>query len=711
MHDRGRNRDRELSDIEDSSQRIEPYQPHPKCIPTQVLSNRVLHFQEKWYSEFPWLHYDALKQGVLCFYCKKVYQEKPTPFAAKAEPAFINTGFKNWKKAIEKFKAHASSHTHCHAVSVTAQENHPVDAQLSSALAKQQADNRHCLEKIVSSIKYLARQGLALRGHEDENSNLYQLLKDKAEDDVLLDKWLQRSQKEYISPEIQNEILSKMSNSIVRGIADTIRNLPILQYAIIIDGTQDISGQEQESICLRYVDNDLIPHEDFIGLFGVSDTTGRSLADVAKDVLLRLNLPIHGLRGQTYDGAANMSGKHFGAQALIKQEQPLALYVHCGAHCTNLIAQKACLASSLIRDSLDWVHQLGVLFSQSGKFKAIHAAIAHAENTCYTKIKPLCPTRWTVRNKAITAVLSQYGSVLAALEEMASGASNTASTANGLLGQFRKGKTVLGLKLALPVIHELECLNISFQKRTATVAGMKAAVEVVRTSLMAKRNEASFQTLFEEAMAMVQSLGIKPITIPQSRPPPKCFTGGAEAHQPKSAKDHYRVEFFKVLDTVDAQFTERFGQDDLLTLQKLEETLLSGEVDAPVIDKYSELNRESLSVQLSMFRLNYSFSNSAEAAGIIRGLPVEVRGLFGQVETLVRLLLVVPVSSSEAERSFSALRRLKTWLRSTMTQNRLNHVSVCHIHQDKLDLLDKKSICKQFIALNDKRKKHFGFLA
>lgn len=61
------------------------------------------------------------------------------------------------------------------------------------------------------------------------------------------------------------------------------------------------------------------------------------------------------------------------------------------------------------------------------------------------------------------------------------------------------------------------------------------------------------------------------------------------------------MEFFKVLDTVDAQFTERFGQDDLLTLQKLEETLLSGEVDAPVIDKYSELNRESLSVQLSMF--------------------------------------------------------------------------------------------------------------
>ena len=60
---------------------------------------------------------------------------------------------------------------------------------------------------------------------------------------------------------------------------------------------------------------------------------------------------------------------------------------------------------------------------------------------------------------------------------------------------------------------------------------------------------------------------------------------------------------------MDAKLSEPFNQDDLLTLQKLEETLLSGEIDAAVIEKYPELNRESLSVQLSMFRLNYSFSN------------------------------------------------------------------------------------------------------
>lgn len=123
-------------------------------------------------------------------------------------------------------------------------------------------------------------------------------------------------------------------------------------------------------------------HEDFTGLYHVSETTGQGLARIAKDVLLRLN-SIYGLWGQTYDGADNISRKHSGAQALIKQEQPLALHVHC----TNLITQKACLASVLIRDSLDWAHQLGVLLSQSGKFKDIHAVIAQVENTSYTTIK------------------------------------------------------------------------------------------------------------------------------------------------------------------------------------------------------------------------------------------------------------------------------------------------------------------------------------
>ena len=71
--------------------------------------------------------------------------------------------------------------------------------------------------------------------------------------------------------------------------------------------------------------------------------------------------------------------------------------------------------------------------------------------------------------------------------------------------------------------------------------------------------------------------------------------------------------------------------------------------------------------------------------------------MFPQVENLLRLLLVSPASSCEAERSFSALRRIKTWLRSTMTQTRLNNVMVCHVQREILLKLSPEVIADQFV--------------
>ena len=78
---------------------------------------------------------------------------------------------------------------------------------------------------------------------------------------------------------------------------------------------------------------------------------------------------------------------------------------------------------------------------------------------------------------------------------------------------------------------------------------------------------------------------------------------------------------------------------------------------------------------------------------------------------MLKLLLVSPASSAEAERSFSALRRLKTWLRSTMTETRLNAVAVCHVHQQKLDdnnVISIKELMQQFVTCSEMRKDMFG---
>ena len=86
----------------------------------------------------------------------------------------------------------------------------------------------------------------------------------------------------------------------------------------------------------------------------------------------------------------------------------------------------------------------------------------------------------------------------------------------------------------------------------------------------------------------------------------------------------------------------------------------------------------------------------------------EIRAQYPEICTLVRLLLVSPASSAEAERSFSALRRLKTWLRTTMTDTRLNYVTVSHIHRERLDALGITPLLRDFASRSELRRRIFG---
>ena len=55
-------------------------------------------------------------------------------------------------------------------------------------------------------MKYLARQGQAMQGDTDDESNFIQLLTLRGKDQPLLLKWLERKENRYPSHDIQNEI-------------------------------------------------------------------------------------------------------------------------------------------------------------------------------------------------------------------------------------------------------------------------------------------------------------------------------------------------------------------------------------------------------------------------------------------------------------------------------------------------------------------------
>ena len=68
----------------------------------------------------------------------------------------------------------------------------------------------------------------------------------------------------------------------------------------------------------------------------------------------------------------------------------------------------------------------------------------------------------------------------------------------------------------------------------------------------------------------------------------------------------------------------------------------------------------------------------------------------------------MPATYATSERSFSVLRRVKTYLRTTMTQNRLNHLMVLHVHKVRTDSLDLMSIAREFVTGREGRLRMFG---
>ena len=68
----------------------------------------------------------------------------------------------------------------------------------------------------------------------------------------------------------------------------------------------------------------------------------------------------------------------------------------------------------------------------------------------------------------------------------------------------------------------------------------------------------------------------------------------------------------------------------------------------------------------------------------------------------------MPAASAVSERSFSAMRRLYTYLRTNMGSSRLNNAMVLHIHKDRLDKLSMVDVANDFAFESDHRKTLFG---
>ena len=84
--------------------------------------------------------------------------------------------------------------------------------------------------------------------------------------------------------------------------------------------------------------------------------------------------------------------------------------------------------------------------------------------------------------------------------------------------------------------------------------------------------------------------------------------------------------------------------------------------------------------------------------------------MFNEAHALLCLFFTIQATSATAQRTFLVLKRMKTYLRSTMSQERLNNVMIPHIYKERTDHLNLEDIAETFAMANDRRRKYFGNL-
>ena len=151
---------------------------------------------------------------------------------------------------------------------------------------------------------------LPLRGQENEDGTFRRLLDFRVDSgDKILKDHLENGRKnaKYISPQSQNELIKSCEIAIREKIVKAVNKAKY--FSVLADETCDISGTEQLSIVVRFLDRSggkAVVREEFLGYAKVEDMSAKSIAALILKKLTEYGLDLNGLVGQGYDGCSAM---------------------------------------------------------------------------------------------------------------------------------------------------------------------------------------------------------------------------------------------------------------------------------------------------------------------------------------------------------------------------------------------------------------------
>lgn len=430
-----------------------------------------------------------------------------------------------------------------------------------------------------------------------------------------------------------------------------------------------------------------------------------------------------------------MAGRFNGVQKLLQNEQPKSIYIHCSNHSLDLVLQETAKQTSGVCDAMNLVKDVSNTILDSAKRKKMYdkVVVQPCENDsdddlplekAPTRLLALCPTRWCARVSSLKRFHENYARVqgtLAELENCATVKADKKAQIRGWSLKLEQFESLFYLNVSIAIFAPCEQLARALQAPGLTATGAKQAAILLSSKLKKLRTEAEFNRLFENTLEESNELDLEPLKEPRVRQKNKRYEQTSKPTPPVtlSAKDLLRKNYFEILDLQLSELKERFEQRGFDVLESLETVLLNA--TQGLVSDQAKLTEE-LSIYVEDFKIDrlhaqlllleslndIASSDVNELSRKMSNLPSTTKNMLDQVIRLIILIKTAPAAAATAERSFSALRRVKTYLRSTMSQKRLTHVMLLHVHKDITASLDLNLVMKEFVARSERRKTVFG---
>lgn len=378
--------------------------------PKSCKDNRS--FQRTWLEKYNWLEYSISRDAAFCFACRHF------GIKSSVDPAFTSVGFSNWRKALEKnqgFARHEASITHRNSI-LSWNERDNRDTTVVETLTETVLEKRRFyMKKVIECVIFLVENEIALRGSWDSEKhledgifrNLFQFELDHNEELRKCQSVMPKNAT-YLSPEIQNEVISILYEMVQEEIVNEIKSADVRFFTIYVDGTKTRTHKECMSLAARYVLNGH-PIESLLQFYGTDKFDAKTNANLILETITDCSLDSSNILSQCYDGANVMSGDNGGIQRVIQESLGRDVpYVHCFNHRLHLCVIAALEKVEMVKQFFDNMKLL-YDFLRRPKMQPLYEGSA---------LISLITTRWSGHNRSTIAVHDNYDEIVNALSEV-----------------------------------------------------------------------------------------------------------------------------------------------------------------------------------------------------------------------------------------------------------------------------------------------------